>query len=388
MALPLRLPPSPPRCCVREGRRPHPGDRHGVSADAQASATGCSSASASRPPTTIRRSAPTSPALIAPNTARSTPRAPGSLTFEMQDIPAIAAAAHARGALVADGQHLGDAALLPAVRARRRHLASRPAPSTSSATPTLMMGIITATERAGAVLEEAPGPSASAPAPRTIYLALRGLRTIGVRLRASRAPARSTSRDWLEARPEVARVLHPALPSDPEHAIWKRDFVGASGLFSHRAEAVPQKAVAAMLDGWSCSASARPGAATRAWCCRSTARRSHGDHVAARGADHPAAHRAGWPGRSRDDGARGDGGAEAATTVRMNRASPYSCPRRPAQTDRLAAPRKEIMRRLPFASPRGPCSGRRSRRCRSVALVERWIGEQRAAAAERGQCRS
>jgi cystathionine beta-lyase len=57
--------------------------------------------------------------------------------------------------------------------------------------------------------------------------------------------------EWFAARPEVARVMHPALPSDPGHALWKRDFTGASSLFAIELKPAPQTAVAAMLDGLS-----------------------------------------------------------------------------------------------------------------------------------------
>jgi cystathionine beta-lyase len=80
-----------------------------------------------------------------------------------------------------------------------------------------------------------------------VFLALRGLRTLGVRLAHHQASALEMAR-WFQARPEVARVLYPALESDPGHAIWKRDFTGASGLFSIVLKPAPQKAVDALLD--------------------------------------------------------------------------------------------------------------------------------------------
>ena len=91
---------------------------------------------------------------------------------------------------------------------------------------------------------------------------------------AGAAPAvgRSTVARWLEQRPEVARVLHPALDSDPGHAIWKRDFTGASGLFSDRAQAGAAKRRCTPSSTRSrCSAWAIPGAASRASSSRSTA---------------------------------------------------------------------------------------------------------------------
>src|SRR5262249_12549437 len=80
------------------------------------------------------------------------------------------------------------------------------------------------------------------------YLALRGLRTLPVRLKRHQETATRLA-TWLEGRPEVARVLYPALPSDPGHAVWKRDFTGACGLFGVVLKDVPKAAVAAMLNG-------------------------------------------------------------------------------------------------------------------------------------------
>ena len=77
---------------------------------------------------------------------------------------------------------------------------------------------------------------------------MRGLRTLATRLAQHQRSGLEVAR-WLEGRPEVARVLHPALPSHPQHALWKRDFLGATGLFSIILKPASDKAVAAMLDG-------------------------------------------------------------------------------------------------------------------------------------------
>jgi cystathionine beta-lyase len=77
---------------------------------------------------------------------------------------------------------------------------------------------------------------------------MRGLRTLATRLAQHQRAGFEIAR-WLEGRPEVARVLHPGLPSHPQHAIWKRDFLGASGLFSVILRPVGQPALAAMLNG-------------------------------------------------------------------------------------------------------------------------------------------
>jgi cystathionine beta-lyase len=83
--------------------------------------------------------------------------------------------------------------------------------------------------------------------PDDIYLALRGLRTMAVRLARHNESGLRVAR-WFEQRPEVARVLHPALESDPGHAIWKRDFTGACGLFSIVLKPMSEKAVYAFMN--------------------------------------------------------------------------------------------------------------------------------------------
>src|SRR6185312_16266300 len=81
-----------------------------------------------------------------------------------------------------------------------------------------------------------------------IWLALRGLRTLPLRLKRHQETAMALAL-WLQARPEVSRVLYPALPGDPGHALWKRDFRGANGLLGLVLKPVPEKAVTALVDG-------------------------------------------------------------------------------------------------------------------------------------------
>jgi cystathionine beta-lyase len=80
------------------------------------------------------------------------------------------------------------------------------------------------------------------------FLGLRGLRTLPVRLARHQETGFKLAR-WLQARPEVARILHPGLESDPGHALWKRDFSGACGLFGLVLKPVPERTVAAFMDG-------------------------------------------------------------------------------------------------------------------------------------------
>jgi cystathionine beta-lyase len=111
-----------------------------------------------------------------------------------------------------------------------------------------MLGAVTANARAARHVERACGLLGACPGSEETFLGLRGLRTLDVRLERHQRSGLEMAR-WLAARPEVARVLHPALPSDPGHALWKRDFLGASGLFSVILKPAPKAALAAMLDG-------------------------------------------------------------------------------------------------------------------------------------------
>ncbi len=171
---------------------------------------------------------------------------PGSLTFEMQDIPAIAAVAKSRGAwLLMDNTW--------ATPLYYKALAAGADVSIQAATKYIvghadaMLGAITVNERALRHVERAKTALGVCPGSEETYLALRGLRTLDVRLERHQRSALEVAR-WLASRPEVARVLYPPLPSDPGHALWKRDYTGASGLFSVILKPVPKAAVAAMLD--------------------------------------------------------------------------------------------------------------------------------------------
>lgn len=187
--------------------------------------------------------------LIKANTRVVYTEAPGSLTFEMQDIPAIAKAAHARGAVVImDNTWAGPLYFKPlthgvdiCIEAATKFIAGH---------SDLVMGIISARTpelykqiRAFCVQM---GEIASAD---DCYMALRGLRTLKVRMDAQYASTLELAR-WLEQRPEVKQVLYPPLESDPGHALWKRDFHGGGALFSLVFDKLPRKAVAAMMDGY------------------------------------------------------------------------------------------------------------------------------------------
>ncbi len=167
--------------------------------------------------------------LIQDNTKVVYLEAPGSQTFEMQDMPAIAAAAHARGCIViTDNTWATGLFFKPFAHGCdvSVHAATKYIVGHSDA----MLGAITCTEATYGPIREMWSLLGVAAAPDDVYLATRGVRTMQVRLEQHQKNATEVAK-WLQGRAEVARVLYPALESDPGHALWKRDFTGASGLF-------------------------------------------------------------------------------------------------------------------------------------------------------------
>jgi len=172
--------------------------------------------------------------------------APGSQSFEMPDIPAIAAVTHAHGALVIDDNTWAtplyhrslDLGADIRMQAGTKYIGGH---------SDIMFGTISANVTTWPTIAENISLLGICAGPDDVYLALRGIRTLSVRLAQHYRSGLEMAR-WLAQRSEVQRVLHPALESDPGHAIWKRDFTGASGLFSIVLQPKPQKAVDAMLD--------------------------------------------------------------------------------------------------------------------------------------------
>ena len=185
--------------------------------------------------------------LIRDNTKVVFTEAPGSLTFEMQDIPAIAAAAHEAGAVcIMDNTWSGGVFFKPfehgvdvSIQAATKYIVGH---------SDVMMGTVTTTHEHWQRVRQAASDLGANCGPDDVYLALRGLRTISVRLRQHQETGLTLAR-WLQQRQEVQRVMHPALPDDPGHVLWKRDFTGACGLFGAVLQDYPKKAVDAMLDG-------------------------------------------------------------------------------------------------------------------------------------------
>ena len=174
---------------------------------------------------------------------------PGSQTFEVQDIPAIAEAAHAAGAVVIlDNTWATPLYFKPF--AHGADVSIQAATKYIGGHADIMLGSITMNEKTLGVVAKTHEDLGLCVGPEDVYLGLRGLRSLGVRLARHQQSALEIAR-WLAERPEVARVIHPGLPSDPGHTIWKRDFTGASGLFSIVLKPVAHERLAAMLDGLS-----------------------------------------------------------------------------------------------------------------------------------------
>jgi cysteine-S-conjugate beta-lyase len=185
-------------------------------------------------------------ALIKPNTRAVFVESPGSLSFDVQDVPAIAAAAHARDvAVLMDNTWASplyfralDKGVDLVIQAGTKYIGGH---------SDVMLGTISANNATWTRLKDTVGTMGLCVGPDDVYLGLRGLRTMGVRLARHYEAGLEVAR-WLEQRPEVGRVLHPALASHPGHALWRRDFTGACGLFSIILKPVPTAAVHAFLN--------------------------------------------------------------------------------------------------------------------------------------------
>ncbi|MDE2365172.1 MAG: cystathionine beta-lyase [Hyphomicrobiales bacterium] len=184
--------------------------------------------------------------LIRPNTFAVVVEAPGSQSFEMQDIPAIAAAAHARDVCVIMDNTWATPLFFPP-HERGVDIAIEAGTKYLSGHSDLLLGLVSANEKYWPRLKETQDAMANCAGPEDVFLALRGLRTMELRLREAERQGLAMAQ-WLARRPEVSRVLHPALPDYPGHDIWKRDFLGSSGLFSIVLKPASREKVAALLD--------------------------------------------------------------------------------------------------------------------------------------------
>ena len=183
---------------------------------------------------------------LRPETRAILIESPGSLSFEVQDVPAIVAVARASNiATVMDNTWATPLLFQPiahgvdfSVQALTKYTGGH---------SDLMMGSVTTTAKYWGRLKTKSYLLGYCVGPDDAYLALRGLRTLGLRLKRQGASALAVA-EWLATQPAVARVLHPALPGDPGHALFKRDFLGASGLFAFVLKRGERSQTAALID--------------------------------------------------------------------------------------------------------------------------------------------
>lgn len=172
---------------------------------------------------------------------------PGSLTFEVQDVPAIVAVARAHGLVTLIDNTWATSLLFPAlsfgvdlsILACTKYIVGH---------SDVMAGSVTANAAHFPALRKTSQQLGQVMSPDDAWLAARGLRTLDVRMERHQASA-LTIAQWLSEQPEVARVLHPALPDCPGHEAWKRDFKGSSGLFSFVLSGGDEAGRAALIDG-------------------------------------------------------------------------------------------------------------------------------------------
>jgi cystathionine beta-lyase len=187
-------------------------------------------------------------ALMQPNTRVVYGESPGSLSFDMQDIPALARAAHAHGAKLLVDNTWGIQAFQPfahgadvSIQALTKYVAGH--------SDTLLGAITVASPDDWVRVRDTADELGHYASPDDCWLALRGARTLGLRLERQ-FQSGLTVATWLAARPEVAQILHPALPGAPGHALWQRDFTGGCSLFGVVfAPQITPAAVCALIDG-------------------------------------------------------------------------------------------------------------------------------------------
>ena len=173
--------------------------------------------------------------------------APGSQTFEMCDVPAIAAVARKRGAISMTDNTWGTP-LFFSPFAHGCDISIHAATKYIVGHSDAMLGAVTYNEATEESVRDMAGTLGVFAGPDDVYLGTRGMRTLAVRLRQHQESALAMA-DWLWNRPEVDRVLYPPHPKDAGHALWKRDFTGGCGLMGFVLKEATDTGLAAMLDG-------------------------------------------------------------------------------------------------------------------------------------------
>ena len=187
-------------------------------------------------------------ALFRPNTTVLYLESPGSHTFEVQDVPALATVAHAKGAKVLMDNTWGIHFFQPfrhgvdvSIQALTKYVVGH--------SDVLLGSVTVASDEEWERVREGALQLGQYASPDDCWLALRGVRTMGVRLQRQMASGIEVA-EWFRSRPEVRTVLHPALPGAPGHALWKRDFTGACSLFGVEFEPrISREALHRMIDG-------------------------------------------------------------------------------------------------------------------------------------------
>lgn len=185
--------------------------------------------------------------LIRPETTAVLVESPGSQSMEVQDVPAIAAAAHEKDVCAIIDNTWATPLYFPP-HERGCDLAIEAGTKYLSGHSDMLLGLVSANARWAKRLRHTFNLFAMGAGPDDAALALRGLRTMALRLREQERAALDIAK-WLGEQPEVSRVLHPALPDHPGHALWKRDFSGSSGVFSIILKPVEKARVDAFVDG-------------------------------------------------------------------------------------------------------------------------------------------
>jgi cystathionine beta-lyase len=185
--------------------------------------------------------------LMRPNTRAVYLESPGSHTFEVQDFPAIAKVAKSRGAAVIHDNAWATGAFFRSFD-HGADLVIQPATKYPAGHSDVIIGAVVANEAWWPRLREVSRDFGQMASPDDVFLAIRGMRTLEARLKVHEKSGLQVAQ-WLKTHPSVKRVLHPALEDDPGHALWKRDYLGSTGLFGVELADCSREQLARFIDG-------------------------------------------------------------------------------------------------------------------------------------------